>query len=146
MRALRNGFKWNVNECLQLHREYELLDLSIDEIAIKHKRTPNAIMCKLSSEGFADYNSLYNTYYSVMSNIITYGNDCNKECDDEYTDDCDDEYTDDCDGEYTDDCDGECDKTTNLFERIMRLEKQVQSLTNIIMSKNSNKSVFSLFS
>ena len=130
MRALRNGFKWNINECLQLQREYELLELSIDEIAIKHKRTPNAIMFKLSSEGLSDYNSLYNKYHGVMSKSIIYDNDCDEECDEEYTDDCDDE----------------CDETTNLFKRIMRLEKQVQLLTNMIMSKNSNKSVFSLFS
>ena len=51
----RNGFPWSVNECLQLQREYELLELSIDEIATKHKRTPKAIMFKLDKEGFADY-------------------------------------------------------------------------------------------
>ena len=63
----RNGFRWNVNECIQLQREFELLELTIDKIAERHKRTPKAIMFKLDQEGFSDYNLLYNynTYYST---------------------------------------------------------------------------------
>ena len=59
----RNGKRWTVNECLQLQREFELLNLTINEIANKHQRTPNAIMFKLSHEGFADYNS---TFYNEV--------------------------------------------------------------------------------
>ena len=55
--------RWNVNELLQLQREYELLEMSIDDIALKHQRTPNAIMLKLDQEGFADYNVLYSNYH-----------------------------------------------------------------------------------
>jgi hypothetical protein len=55
----RCGKKWTVTECLQLQREYELLGLSVDEIAQLHKRSNNAIMFKLDQEGFCDYNSLY---------------------------------------------------------------------------------------
>ena len=43
----RSGFKWNVNECLRLQREYELLGLSIDEIASLHGRSPLSIMYKI---------------------------------------------------------------------------------------------------
>ena len=50
----RNGKKWLVNECLQLQREFELLELSISEIATKHKRSNNAIIYKLILEGFAN--------------------------------------------------------------------------------------------
>ena len=46
----RFGNRWTINECLQLEREFDLLELSIDEIAEKHQRTPNAIMIKLDSE------------------------------------------------------------------------------------------------
>ena len=59
----RNGYSWNINECITLQREYELLELCIDEIADRHKRSPDAIMFKLSSEKFADYNILYKKYY-----------------------------------------------------------------------------------
>ena len=64
----RNGYKWSINECLQLQREYELLELSIDEISIKHNRTPNAIMYKLDQEGFANYNTLYLQRLNEMAN------------------------------------------------------------------------------
>jgi HMG (high mobility group) box len=54
----RSGYKWNVNECLRLQREYELLQLPISEIARLHKRTIKAIMYKLDEEKIADYNEL----------------------------------------------------------------------------------------
>ena len=46
--------RWTIKECLDLQREFELLKLSIDEIALRHKRTPNAIMLKLDEQNFAD--------------------------------------------------------------------------------------------
>jgi hypothetical protein len=55
----RNSKKWNVNEILSLQREFELLQMSIDDIAKKHKRTPKAIMYKLHHEGFARFDSLF---------------------------------------------------------------------------------------
>jgi hypothetical protein len=58
----RNGFTWNVNECIQLQREFELLQLPIASIADRHKRSPNAIMLRLDQEGFADYADLYNNF------------------------------------------------------------------------------------
>ena len=47
----RHYFKWTINEILALEREYELLELSVHEIAIKHKRTSSAIIYKLIAEG-----------------------------------------------------------------------------------------------
>ena len=82
----RVGFKWTVNEVLSLQREFELLGWSIDEIAQKHKRTPNAIMLKLDQEGFADYNLLYSDYYfnNVMSNEKTSNLTLERNNNDEY--------------------------------------------------------------
>jgi predicted nucleic acid-binding Zn-ribbon protein len=48
----RSGNKWRVNELLALQREYELLELSIQEIAAKHERSVKSILFKLDSEGF----------------------------------------------------------------------------------------------
>lgn len=89
----RHGNRWTVNECLQLQREFELLELSIDEIAYRHKRTPNAIMNKLDSEGFADYNVLCSKYNDLNRHIPTHSKhvDVDEEEDDE---DDDDEYSD----------------------------------------------------
>jgi hypothetical protein len=46
----RANNKWTVNELLSLQREYELLGMDIYEIALKHKRTPRAILYKLDDE------------------------------------------------------------------------------------------------
>ena len=48
----RANTKWTVNECLRLEREFDLLGLSIQEIAELHERSPNAIMYKLDYEVF----------------------------------------------------------------------------------------------
>jgi hypothetical protein len=48
----RSGNKWSINEVLQLQREYELLEWTVQEIANKHQRSVNAIMFRLEDEGF----------------------------------------------------------------------------------------------
>jgi hypothetical protein len=63
----RFGNRWTIKECLQLQREFELLQLSIGEIAKRHKRTPNAIMLKLDQEGLADYNAVHFNYTNSNS-------------------------------------------------------------------------------
>lgn len=61
--SLRRGKTWSINECLQLHREYELLNMSIDNIADKHGRTQTAIIYKLHQEGICDFEKLYKEYW-----------------------------------------------------------------------------------
>jgi len=61
--SLRRGKPWSINECLQLQREYELLNMSIDNIAEKHGRTQTAIMYKLHEEGICDFQTLYKEYW-----------------------------------------------------------------------------------
>ena len=48
----RSGNKWRVNELLALQREYQLLEMSIQEIALKHERGVKAILFRLDTEGF----------------------------------------------------------------------------------------------
>jgi len=50
----RYNFRWNTNELLALQREYELLEMNIDDIAKKHQRSINSIIFKLLSEGFIE--------------------------------------------------------------------------------------------
>lgn len=50
----RYGNPWTVPETLRLVREYDLLQLSVEEIAKLHLRTIRAIKFKLYAEGFAD--------------------------------------------------------------------------------------------
>jgi len=64
--------KWTVNELLSLQREYELLEMDIFDIALKHKRTPNAILYKLNDEGLIDDFSEargYDKFYKQEENI-----------------------------------------------------------------------------
>jgi hypothetical protein len=52
MNSKRHFFKWNTNELITLQREYELLELPIQEIANRHQRSINAILCRLEKENF----------------------------------------------------------------------------------------------
>jgi len=65
----RFGNRWNVNECLRLQREYELLKLSVPEIAALHGRTIKAIIYKISAEGFASFNDLFVQTYGNYSDL-----------------------------------------------------------------------------
>ncbi len=149
----RIGKRWTVNECLQLQREFELLNLSIDEIADRHKRSPAGIMNKLAAEGLADYNVLYSNYYGLNEQMPV-----NKNIDEEVDDDIDcmaettqddEEYTPDEDEDEEEDDeedDEEEDADDNIKEHVLRLEKQVMALTEMFMKQSKNsKSMFSLF-
>ena len=50
MTAKRNGNKWTINELISLQREYELLEMTIQQIAVNHERTIDAILYKLYNE------------------------------------------------------------------------------------------------
>ena len=52
MTKRRNGNKWSVSELNSLQREYELLEMTIQDIALKHERTVEAILYKLYGEQF----------------------------------------------------------------------------------------------
>ena len=120
----RNGKHWNVNECLQLQREYELLELSIQEIALRHKRTPNAIMYKLSDEGFADYDTLYNEFYNTDSDNET------------ATSNTDEQKT---------NLNNETQTVENLQKQLTSLQQQIEFLSEYIL-KEKNSNIFKLFS
>lgn len=91
---LRSGLKWTVNECLRLEREYDLLKLSVEEIALLHQRSPYAIMYKLDAEGIADFNELYQqTYPNKASNKAS--NKAKEESDDESESESESESEDD---------------------------------------------------
>ncbi len=146
----RNGNRWTVNECLQLQREFELLGLSVEEIALRHGRTPNAIMYKLDQEGFADYNVLYSNYHDLNSHIPT--QTTNKYVSDEDEDEEEDEdeqedqdYSPE-DDEEDEDEEEEYEEDEDIKTHVMRLEKQVMALTEMFMKQTKNhKSGFSLF-
>jgi hypothetical protein len=140
----RFGNRWTINECLQLEREFDLLELSIDEMAQRHQRTPNAIMLKLDSEGHADYNVLYSNYHALNSKIVsqTKAEEDDEDDEEEYNEEEDEDYESDADT-LVDDVDVE---NTSLKLQVLNLEKKVNELSDFIMKQNKGSNVFSLFS
>ena len=71
MTANRNGNKWSVNELLALQREYELLELPIQEIAMRHKRTVEAILYKLYNEEIIGDTEVARGYIDYVEQQLT---------------------------------------------------------------------------
>jgi hypothetical protein len=152
----RFGFKWSVNEVLSLQREFELLGWSIDEIAQKHQRTPNAIMYKLDQEGFADYNELYSAHYglntslsnknSTQLNLQSFHSDSDdfeQDDDDDDEDFEDEEDVDDEDEDDEDEDEDEEDEIANLSERLDNLEESISEIKYMIKQFMTTKSTSS---
>jgi hypothetical protein len=125
--------KWTINECLQLQREYMLLELSPYEIAMKHKRTVPSIAFKIAQEvrnknyyasdndddDDTDNDDTDNddTDNDDTDNDDTDNDDTDNDADDtdDDADDTDDE-TDDADTDDTDDDNTDNDEKTQLLE------------------------------
>ena len=127
----RSGYKWSVNECLRLEREYDLLKLSVSEIALLHERSDEAIMYKLDQEGIADYNHLY-----VKQNPTMFLKEEQQDEDsDEEEKDSDDssnyEGSDEEQEEEEDIVEEEYD-AYNLKQQVQLLTKQLANLTAIV--------------
>ena len=155
----RNNFKWGVQEILSLQREFQLLNLSIDEIAKKHKRTPRAIMLKLDKEGMANYNSLYTHYYEstrlipddgIKMEIVSQDDDSEYQEGEEGGgeqeeegggDDDDSEYIDEeneNESEYYGDDDEECeDDEDPLTKRVAKLESDIKEILESLKDLSS---------
>jgi hypothetical protein len=153
----RRGNKWTVNELLSLQREYELLEWTVQEIAVKHQRSVEAILYRLESEGFIDsWNdargfNMEAYKASIENSVATNDCVCNEEScvDDEEEqaggDDNDSEYF----GEEEDDDESVCDDASEvekLSERVWSLETavtdikdMVQQLFNKLVSSNEKK-------
>jgi hypothetical protein len=141
----RHNFKWNVNELLSLQREYELLEMTIQDIADKHERTVDAILYRLQQEGFIEtwidargYQEYSKNFdYLVGSldsgvNAYDYGEDViDNDNDSDY--DEGDEVEDDVSQEEEDSEDYETDKNiSSLNQRVWGLETAVSDIKDMI--------------
>lgn len=145
----RHNFKWNVNELLSLQREYELLEMTIQDIAAKHERTEDSILFRLQQEGFIEswidargyqeYSKKFEYLVGGLDsgiNAYDYGEDViNTETDDEvnekdsdYEDgnEVDDDVSED-DEDYEDE-----DDISNLSQRVWSLETAVSDIKDMI--------------
>ena len=84
MEIKRHYFKWNINEIIQLQREYELLELSIQEIAKLHCRSVRAILCKLQQEDFIKHWEDTKGYEEYMNSDDVCDLDENSDSDSDY--------------------------------------------------------------
>jgi len=103
----RQNYKWNINELLRLEREYELLELNVNEIAKLHQRTAAAIAMKLQSEGIISNYKVARGFMNSISDIAALIDD-NKDSDtsSEYVPseseyDSESEYGSDSDSDYS---------------------------------------------
>jgi hypothetical protein len=145
----RNGYKWSINEILSLQREYELLGWDIDQIAEKHGRTANAIMCKLDQEGFADYNVLFSNYHyhssnnvkmpvSRPQNTMTLEPSLSDDDDTVLDDEQDEDYVDDCEEDDDDNDDDNDDDEDPLTERVCKLESGLDEIKHMLKMLTSS--------
>ena len=138
----RHGKRWSVSELLSLQREYELLEWSVDQIALKHQRTVNSILFKLQDEGLINnWNEArgfidcatptWKTNDSITDDLSEY-EDKNEEIDDVndedyvYEESCSDES--DMDEESNE----ESSQVTKLAERVWSLESSVNDISAMV--------------
>lgn len=133
----RNGNRWTISEIIRLQREYELLELTVQQIAQKHQRSTRAILCKLEAEGFI---SSWNEVKGF--NGKEYEDICSGAIDEETGDEFDAadldyvDYDDDQDDDITfDDEESEVDKLT---ERVWNLETSVKDISSMITKMFDN--------
>ena len=66
----RANLRWTINEILSLQRQYELLQLPVEEIAMLHKRSVKSILYKLQSEEFIDSSEFMKMFNDLTSDDI----------------------------------------------------------------------------
>jgi len=149
----RQGNKWTINELISLQREYELLELTVQEIAERHQRSETAILYKLESEGLIDS---WNTARGFVSEDYQNSVSSNKEQvnydEAEDVEECcggddDEEYqfVEEAESDDDDISDDESD-VEKLTERVWSLEtsvgeisSMVKNIYSMLSAKQSNK-------
>ena len=141
----RQGNKWTINELLSLQREYELLELTVQQIAEKHERSETAILYKLDSEGLIDsWNDARGFNSEDYQNDVNKESSSNLEEDQEFGGDDDDDedyqfedHDQDKDDDDISDDESEVDKLT---ERVWSLETSVSEISSMV------KNIYSILS
>jgi cobalamin biosynthesis protein CobT len=132
--CLRAGNKWTIPELIALEREYDLLELPVQEIAERHKRSVLAIVARLELEGIVEDGLKARGYVSNEYD----DDDISVEDEDEQEDDDDDyepnENEDESEEEEEDEEVDQCDNVTvnELSDRVWNLETSVNEIGGIV--------------
>jgi hypothetical protein len=157
MEMNRCGNKWTINEILSLQREYELLEMNIQDIALKHKRSVTAILYKLEEEGIIlswseargfnskDYQKQLDNNVSSLYGDDEYEEDEDEDDEDEDDEDEDDEDDDDYEEEDEEDDDEEDDEEEEkvndldkLSNRVWNLETSLSDISSMVRKMFDN--------
>lgn len=117
----RSGNKWCINEILALQREYELLEMTISEIAIKHQRGVKAILCKLEQEGFIENWPSARGYTDNLIDIYSLDSSLNNSGYGEEDENSEDENSEE-----------ENSEVNELSDRIWRLETNMNEIGGVV--------------
>ena len=143
----RHNFKWNINELLSLQREYELLEMTIQDIADRHERSVDAILYRLQQEGFIEtwvdargYQEYAKNFDYVVGsldsgiNAYDYGEDVVEDVNDKDSDYHYSEAEEDYDegDEVEDDVSEDDENYENLSQRVWGLETAVTDIKDMI--------------
>lgn len=144
----RHYLRWNVNEVLRLQREYELLEMSVADIAKMHDRSVNAIVCKLVFEGFVDCweNARGYAESELIQEAIKNGDlvmeSCMDSCSEVSVDDVDDvddeDYLDE-EVEDDDDDDEDYEENNSSDALVFRLQQRVAHLEGMVSAMKRPK-------
>lgn len=145
----RHNLKWNINELNSLQREYELLELTPEEIAEKHQRTTLSILYKLREEGII-FDEARNGWYARKNGWNKSLTQYSEENDQDELSDSDDEQSesDDDQSEFDDDLsdDEDNDFRIDTDKRLTRLEEGLDDmkkmLSHILTKVSKNKSSY----
>jgi hypothetical protein len=132
----RHFLRWNVNEVLRLQREYELLEMSVADIAKLHDRSVNAIVCKLVSEGFVDCweNARGYAQSELIQEAIKNGDLVMESCMESVSDSDSEASFDEDDSDDEDYNDEEEEYSESLVQVNKRLQQRVEQLESVIAS------------
>ena len=149
MEMKRCGNKWTINELLSLQREYELLEWSIQKIALKHKRSVTSILYKLEEEGFilswSEARGFNSKEYKkqINNNISTFEED--DEQDEDYEEEEDDEQDEDYEEEeeeeeeqYDDEEEEKVNDLDKLSNRVWNLETSLSDISSMVKEMFNN--------
>ena len=127
----RSGNKWSIPELITLQREYELLELTVQEIAQRHKRSVCAIVARLESEGLVEPGVL------ARGDVVNEDEDASVDSESVEDDDDDDDYKSgdsdsDSDCDSTEDVESEKSDVNKLSDRVWNLETSVNEIGGIV--------------
>ncbi len=150
--AKRHNYKWNNNEVNSLFREYELLELTPEEISEKHQRTVQSILFRLQQEGLIDDEARNGWKFNACSkgnNWIQMSAECDDSDDDDDANDNSSLYEEsECENEFSDEESEINDEDGDKFKieingRVTKLEEHLfdmKTMISHILKKVTNSS------